>query len=270
MSHAQRVPEWAAKPFEDFRAFHGRTSDLLHLCREGIFFLGARPPLNDALNSVARSDDEKVSVQDEELAKRNAKLAESEGRADHPLLHAQAVILLWTGLEALVRDFFSTWLENVEAARSVETLRRTKVRLGEFESLAGSERYAFMLDALEETLGTRPSAGIERFETLFRTFGLSSSLPEGVPETLFELAHVRHLLVHRRGVADKRFAEALPRFGCEVGGEIRISHAHYHRYYDAVDRYVFELIQRLRAHFGLPPASRRHDCRFFEEGVMGV
>ncbi|MBK5260442.1 MAG: hypothetical protein JJE51_12695 [Thermoanaerobaculia bacterium] len=192
-------------------------------------------------------------------------MASVEEASDYPLLHAQAVILLWTGLEALVRDFLATWLENVEASRTIEPLRRTKVRLGELESLSGREKYLFMIDSLEETLGSRRSAGIERFEVLFRALGMSSPIPAEVTQPLFELANVRHVLVHRRGIVDRKFAELLPQLSYRPEDELKIDHAIYHRFYDAVDLYVHELIQRTRLHFGGERSGHRRDCRFFDE-----
>ena len=107
---------------------------------------------------------------------------------------------------------------------------------------------------LERNLKANERFGVNRIEVLLSVMGLpGQEIPEEVKRNIFEMQQVRNTIVHRGSIADKRLVEACPWLGLVPGAIIRVTHEDYRRYVRSVDDYVVGLINRARAHFGLPP-----------------
>jgi len=246
------IPLWASQPFNDILDHSEKLNEILHISMHGISLLRAIPNTIEVLRITAGEDEkEKYGEERLEQAKREAALAQSEVDNGFPILHAQTTISLWSSLESLVRTFLAAWLANIPDAKSCEELKKVKVRLGEYESLTSDDRYFYLLDLLEDSMGTRRRPGVGRFEELFNAFGLSSKVEENISKDLFELYHIRNVLVHRRGIADRKIIEICPWLNLSVGQHLNITHQSYKRYNKSIGEYVLELIQRTRVYFGL-------------------
>jgi hypothetical protein len=259
------LERWQIDPFERFHEQHHRRDDLLHMLREAVHWIQARPVLIEHMRAEwgENQTDREVAQ-----AQHNAAIAVAEAEAGHPLLHAQAVILLWGDLEALLSDFLASWLTNKPETRALDAVRNLKLGLGEYESLSGDDRAAYLLEKLQDRLGSKRAGGIERFELLFRLFGLTSQLDAQTVRDLLELSAVRNLLVHRRGVVDTnlRFKNQCSWGTHAIGSELVVSHDDCRCYFDAVDLYVFEVTQRLLVYHGLPRSRHKPTCRFHAHG----
>lgn len=253
------IQKWEIEPFERFHEYHHRCADLLHMLREAAHFVQARPILIELMRAEWGPQKTEFELAQ---AERNAKIALAEAEAGHPLLHAQAVVILWGGLEALLLDFLATWLINKPESRTLEPVKNLKIGFGEYEGLPPEDRAAYLLERLEDKLGSRRAGGVERFEALFRLFGMSSEVDERIVRDLLELSAIRNLLVHKRGIVDVRFRNQCPWTVWEVGSQIAVSYDDYRRYFDAVDLYVFEVTQRLLTYHGLPRSGHEPTCRF--------
>jgi hypothetical protein len=246
------VPRWVKELFGDFLDHIERLFEILHLSMHGISVLRGIPNALEVLQKLSTEDsDVQHAAARLERAKKEAKLAETEVADGFPLLHAQASIALWGALESLIRTFFSTWIRDRPQARDVEELKRVKIRWAEYEALSVEDRSFYLIDLLEESMGTRRAQGIGRFEALFRVFGLSSEVDESIEKNLFELYHVRNVFVHRRGIADWRIVQSCPWLGLSIGSPVVVKHDQYGRYHEAAAGYLIEIIQRSRVHFGL-------------------
>lgn len=247
-----RVPGWATRPFQDFLDHIELLSELLHISMRGIAALRGMPGLIDALRDVVPEEKkDKYSNEKLDRARKEAELAQAEVENGYPMLNGLMAIALWGSLEALVKTFLSAWLSNMQDARTCEQIKKLKIRIGEYESWTPEDRYFHVLDLLEEALATRRSPGVARFEALFDVFGFSSTVDEGVSRGLLELYHVRNVLVHCRGVADRKFVRSCPWLGVEVGAKVTVTHKDFQRYREAAGEYVLELVQRLRGAFGV-------------------
>jgi hypothetical protein len=102
-----------------------------------------------------------------------------------------------------------------------------------------------LVGELERELGTSLKQGVNRFEALLALFGLSGPIDDGTKKALFELSNVRHVIVHRRGVADKRFSDACPWMGLRPGDEVKVTSRQYERYLLAAVKYSVILRERL-------------------------
>jgi hypothetical protein len=73
---------------------------------------------------------------------------------------------------------------------------------------------------------------------------MSGPIEESTSKDLFEMSNVRNVLVHRSGIADRRFHERCPWRPETKGIRLTVSHTDYQRYLAAIHLYLFELLVR--------------------------
>lgn len=250
------APKWATQPFHDFMEQTERIYQLTDLSKKGISMLRSVPKIVEVLAKV-----EKGSVEEGnyslERAKKEAELAQREVDEGFPLLHAQAIIALWSALEATIRLFIARWLQNYKQAMEVEVIQRLRVRIGDYERLEDADRFFYILDRLDQELSAPLKNGITRFELLLEPFGLSGQVEEDVKRNLFELNHVRNSLVHRSGLADRRLIDSCPWLKLRAGDPVKVDHEMVQNYFQSVAKYITELIVRIGEHFGVDMAEFR-------------
>lgn len=252
MATKEKIAPWAGRPF--FRALDDleRAHVLLHLAMQGIATLTTLPQLMEALvpfgailDLNGESDQPKATA---ERAKAIAQFAQREVDSGFPLLHAHAAIALWVSIEDVVRSFLAAWVGNQRGAKQADAVRKLKVSVTEYEAMDEEERCFYIVQLLEREAAARH--GIERFECLLRPFGLSGPFQEEPRRDLYELYHVRNLLVHRAGRVDRKFANACPWLDLTPGHTFVVDHTTYRRYHESTVQYITEIIYRVREHFG--------------------
>lgn len=245
----KEIPAWAGDLFRQFLNQHKRLTQVLHLSIAGIAMIRGR---HQAIKVLAEIDGSLADAEQKlKRAEREKELAQREVDSDFPLLHEQATIALWSSLEALVRSFVANWLANTPEAWAVESVRKLRVKIGDYEPLSLFDRCLWITDLVDQEVSGPLRNGVKRFESLLEPFGLSGRVEAECQKTLFELSQVRHVLVHRRGVAAPKFLSACPWMNLNCGDEIQVSHEMWIQYSNAIVAYVLELIQRTRVHFGL-------------------
>lgn len=248
-TESKQLPDWVRTAFSEFLDKHERLEQVLRLSIGGIHMVRGR---HQALKILAEVDGRLEDAKKEILrAEKDKELAQWEVEHDFPLLHEQATIVLWSSLEALIRSFLAKWLTHVPGAWQAEAVRKLKVKLGDYESLEPTERCLWIVDLVDQDVSGPLRTGVTRFESLLHPFGLSGAVDEKCQRTLYELSQVRHALVHRNGIADKKLVDACPWLGLTPGQSLLISHRMWRSYNDALGHYVVEIIQRVRMSFGL-------------------
>lgn len=173
-------------------------------------------------------------------------LALEELKADLPLLHSAAAVLIWGALEAAFRDFLVRWLVRYPAARSVPELSNVRVRVAEYERLEGEDRMRYLVDTLERELAASFRPGVGRFDSLLKPFGIRPKVSESARRGLNELAAVRNVIVHRAGIADSRVLELCPWLGLRVGEAVTVGQAAFENYIAVTTEYAVGLIKAAR------------------------
>lgn len=186
-----------------------------------------------------------------EKAQEIAKLAESENERGYPLLHAHTLVGLWAAFEAAIEDLLVGFLVNDPTILQNDEFSRVKIRLGEFELLEKEERMLFVLSEFERNHGVGRKHGADRFETLFEPFGLSGVLESQIKRDIREMHHMRNVLVHRGGKADRRIVEGCQWLGLSLGQEIKVTPEAMNRYGASLMKYVIEIMCRCRRKFGM-------------------
>lgn len=245
-----KVPEWATMPFHDHIKYIERMNALVHLSIQGISSMRAAPQMFETLAKI-RGETTLVSAQERiEQVKISAELAQREVDDGFPVLFAQATVSLWSSLESTVRLFVARWLENNPSAMQVEVIKRLRVRIGEYESLSGEDRFFYILDQFERELGSGMRLGISRFETILQPFGLMSEIEDDLRRDIFEMQQVRNIIMHRGGIADRRFVESCPWVNISIGMPVVVTHESFHKYMDAGGMFIAKLIKKVAEYFG--------------------
>ncbi|MCH7698005.1 MAG: hypothetical protein IH865_03590 [Chloroflexi bacterium] len=267
----QELPEWAAKAHEDFIAHSTEIHDVLHLACSGMGSHRVRPDIIKFFAKYPRdsSDPQAVISEDsEELkeAERQAALAEKEIEKDFPLLHAQALVSSWSALEVYIESLLAAWIENEPSARQTDIVQRLKVRLWEYEQMDVRERCLYTVQLLQREVSGPLAAGATAFESQLSLFNLGGSVPDDIRRDLFEAHHLRNVLVHRRGIADRRLVEACPWLGLEIGQPILLGHQEFGRLSVTLLHYAAVVNDRVRAQFGMEPELPKILARQAERG----
>lgn len=244
------MPSWAMRPFKAFVLQVERLEQIVNLTRSAIPVLLKTPDMLALIHEVEENPPTTEDLKKLEFAKEQAQLAKREIEEDFPVLHAFAVVALWSALEALVRVCVIRMLEHHKPAMEHELVRKLKVRIGDYERLEGEDRFAYVVDRLEEELAAPLRNGVTRFETILAPFGLSGSVGDDLKRDIFELGQVRNVLVHRSGVADRRLSEACPWLAVRVGERLTVSHQALGKYFLSVEKYMAALLIRLGEQLG--------------------
>jgi hypothetical protein len=140
-----------------------------------------------------------------------------------------------------------------ESRKASDKLKNLKVSFSEFEDLEDEGiRMRYIIGLLENSLGSSLKSGVGRFESLLDCIGLGGGVSGDIRDTILEVANVRNVLVHRLGVADRKFAESCPNHPADEGDPVGVDHPTYNRYAKALYSYAREIRRRvLKAHADL-------------------
>jgi len=249
------LPGWAKQPHEDFLAHSKEIYDVLHMACAGIADLKRLPEsleLDDEISDFLGEERRHDPTHHEE-AKRQADLAKRELENGFRLLHAQALTSLWSGLEVYVENLLAAWLHNEPSARDTDAVRKVRIRLWEYDTMDTAERSLYTIQLLQKEVTGPLTVGVTGFEAQLQLFGLADEVEAELRREIFEASHVRNVLVHRRGVADRRLIQSCPWLGLELGQQVPVGHEEFGRLGLAIIHYEAAIHDRIRRHFGLEP-----------------
>jgi len=252
----RKLPDWAKDPFLKSLGYQRQLNDFYGLSLLGLQAIFETHQEVEELAAELQKLEQETGVGREVegldpkfrvTVRERAQLASREIKQGFPVLNAQATISIWASLEWLVRDLIVGLVANDPSSRRNDTVRKVRIRLSDYEELAGNEKYYYVVDQIERDLGASLKVGVDRFESLLAVFGLSGPVDKGVKATLFELSQIRNVLVHRGGVAGTRITQALPSRQLKLGERVVVGIKDYVRYMNAALDYENTLLGRLQA-----------------------
>ena len=184
-------------------------------------------------NHYLRLPQDKLAIQLEHAAD-GAEAAREERARNYAGINNQTFVSAWGMLEDTIRVFLVKWLANRPDARRVATSNIDKVNLSEYDPLDEEGKLFFLVERLIQKGGRK---GANRFENLLKPFGLSGRVDEdskpsvgdgklyGRSQALFDGHCLRNVLVHRRGIIDRKTAEECPSTGYKAGEPVRFTEA---------------------------------------------
>lgn len=181
---------------------------------------------------------------DAKTSKEVAKFLRSQVVTEFPFMYRIWTVMLWSILENYIRNFLVEWIKQNPDVMKLESIQKIQIKLGEYESLLDDEKYEYIVEMVELQSKSKLGIGIGRFEPLLEQFNLSGKVDEKTRKSILELQQVRHVLVHRNGIVDKRLAETCPWVVPEPGKTIFIDSLIYAMYFDAVINYANEIADR--------------------------
>jgi hypothetical protein len=255
---AAELPAYALEPIKRCYRSLLTSLELLHISMRGISTVSNYPKMSQRLMDLTVQAGQEITDEmkaDLEEANRLANFADGESKNGFPFLHAFATVGAWGTLEVTVEDLLVGILLNEPKTLGMEGLAKIRVPLARFEELDREERMRFILRELGRAQTMAASQGVSAFENLLQVFDLSGDVDEDVRKLLWEMNHVRNIIVHRDSHADLRLIESCPWLNVKTGDCVLVDHERYGRYSDAICGYVGTLLVRLRKRYNVPVPS---------------
>lgn len=198
--------------------------------------------LDSHLDKMAKTGEVYLNLREAEQEAVQAKDLLSKGLL---LIHYQTLVLLWSILESFVHILISNILLYDQKIKENDKIRKITIPLGYFEDLDAQERSYFIIRELEHQFAASQRKGIGRFESLLNIFGLGGGLKETYRRDLLELQQIRHVIIHRRGIVDRKLSTACPWLKLKISSEININRIGLKKYFKAVTEYTLEISKRM-------------------------
>jgi len=198
-----------------------------------------------------KKEDETIKRTMVEKAEADAAFAQREIERGFPLLHAHALVANWAALEATVEDAMVAFLVNEPEILRNEAFSKIKVSLADFTVLEPEERMRHLVSELERNQGVARKYGVDRFEALLEPFALGGAVSPETRKDAREMHHIRNVLVHRAGFADRRIVEGCPWLNFRLNQPVTVSNEALQRYDGSLIRYSTELVCRFGTRYGI-------------------
>jgi len=236
-----------------------QANRILHLSMVGLRYVSKMGPLVKAAADYEKlsSSDITDTEPDIESVREQAEFAQKEIDSGFPILFSHAAIACWGFIEATVEDFVVSLLMTEPNLLTNEQLRRIKIPLAEYESLEPDERMRLLIKEFARQSSADLKQGVSIFETLLGSVGLSGSVDEILRRDLFEFYHIRNVIVHRSGIADRRICKACPWLSLSPGQRVIVRSADYERYSWAIHEYFIDILERDLVRTGTAPAAAK-------------
>lgn len=261
------MPTVGQRSSSPFSIALGALDDLLcfaRLCWAGLGYAGAATEVHDILSEL--HDDKAHAPMSAEEAQTLERFAAQQLPAGFPYLYGLAALRLWTILEVFAEHLLLEVFKERLEVRSEPEVQKLRGPLVEFASASDEEQAELLLNLLIDQLGAGMKKGVGRFEAVFQVIGLGGPVDDHIRRVLLELSEVRHVLVHRNGIADRKFLNTCPWFPATLGESIRLSHVHFARYLNAISWYVFEVSRRDIVKY--PPAVEAASPQMLEDAKV--
>ena len=204
----ESVPRYVANPLQGFLDYLKESMRLLHMSMRGIGMIRCVPNTLTVLGEHAYSEnpsDDPVRRKEEfhkglKEAEALAKFAEKECDDGFPLLHAHTLVGAWSAMENAIEDALVGTLMNEPTLLQAEAFSKIRIPLTEFEVLEKDERMRFLVEELERGQGLGKKQGVDGFEMLLEHVTLGGPVDAEIKKTLWEIYHVRNVIVHRGAV----------------------------------------------------------------------
>jgi len=249
-----KAPKWLTDHFEEALSGYDELRNIIRISQNGIAGLRGVPKVLETLAILEDKAEDSDSDKKLENAKNEASLAQTEIQNDFPVLHGFAIVALWGWLENFVMGLLALWLRNRKDALDVPSVRKIKIRWGEFSKLTKIEQADMMVELLNRDISSPLKMGINRFSSLLQPFGLSIEMPDECSNALFELQQIRNNIAHRNGIVDRRLRSNCPHLKFKLNQPVKVSTEMYRRYMNAAAMFHLWTLYRIGDIYG-------HDLR---------
>jgi len=245
------MSDWYTDPFYRFTNFAEEADRVLHLSIKGIIQISRQMPLLEALDNLERIRAEgemrPYEPKDFKAARIEAEFARQEIEKEFPLLNAHSLVTIWSAMEALFEDVLVAHIIHRPEILKEDVFQKIRIPLATYEQLSQEDKARLLVYELQRSLSSEQRLGLDCFEALLKVVGLAGKVEDEIRRDIYELQQLRHTIVHRASLADRKLVEACPWLKLIPGERILISHEQYRRLMAAVNKYVTVVIERATA-----------------------
>jgi hypothetical protein len=248
----ERIGETAAKnryitqPLRLFVASFRSSLKLLELSKYALDVVIRLPNLTAKVLSISeemgRPSDQLVG--ELQGSERAIEFIAEERKSGFPFLHAHTFVATWGSLEAAIEDALVGILLNEPDMFAKDIFARVKIPVSKFDALNREERIRFVLSEVARN-HINIGHGVDAFEPMLDLLELSGTVGAATRKTMWEMNHVRNVIVHRDSRADSRLVQNCPWLGLKVGDKVCIDEKTFREYTQALLTYVETVIDRL-------------------------
>lgn len=242
----------------------GRLLDFHSLAVTGISAAQGEPELLRALRDV-QSGREGTPTDEEwteriDYADKKYEAAKRHEASEFSYLYELVLVKFWSILEAGIEEIAVECLKRPDECKDSDLLRSIKGPLLEFAAASIDQRAEFLYAEIKVATKSALKIGVGVFEAVLEPLGMAGSVDDLTRRLLLELQQKRHVFVHRRGIADKRFVEACPFLDYKIGDPIVVNQTSVWKLGIGVGLYNFELQKRnfVRAGLGVPESLDKY------------
>jgi hypothetical protein len=252
------IPAYALEPLERFNEYAHSATDFFGVCMRSIESMQSMPRLIKVVGKLhKKSNPEWEDPEHDGLlaaADKDAEIAAKECAAGFPLLQEFTLVGFWGAFEAAIEDLVLGIISNEPTFLRAEPFSKVKIPLAEFEALTKDDRMRLLLRELQRLLRSDQRGGVNSFEMILDSVNLSGVVAEEIKKAIWEMHHVRNLIVHRGSCVDRTFAESCPELGLKVGDRMKASRRQVAHYVASLLEYGVLIEERLAARY---PADER-------------
>ncbi len=174
-------------------------------------------------------------------------------------LFSLAVVRLWGILEAMVDDLVIDFLRRPDECKDKDLIYSLKGPLLEFATAPPERQADFLTERLKDAVKAGLQPGVGRFEAMLDPIGLGGGIGSDVRRVLFELNQVRNAIVHKAGIADRRFIENCPWLNLNLDKPIKVNAEDFHLYTTSAYYYAVEIRLRTENFWGYERPQKMTD-----------
>jgi hypothetical protein len=232
-----------------------KLDDFIWATLHGWGALPARKVLNTLRSLKADSSTEGAELtedlKEEEEYFRLTNFTSDQSKNDYPYLFSLVSVRLWAMVEAAAREFVEEVVKHRGRIPKPEALAKLKGPIAPFIG-ADSEVQAELLADVVWRSVEGEYVGVNRFEAVLEKLGFPSRLHGVLREIFTELAEVRHCVVHRNALVDRRLLQHCPWLQLSVGAPLPATVQRYWFYRTAAYCYIIDLVRRWSEWFPAP------------------
>lgn len=247
------IPSYVASPLRSYLDYLDESMRLLHMSMGGIAMITSIPHSLEVLGEGAycsNPPEDPVKRKAEFLkelrqAQERARFAEKERDRGFPLLHAHTLVGVWGAFESALEDSIVGMLMNEPDLLQSEHFSKIKVSLADFLVLEKEDHVRYIVEEMSRSHSLVRRQGVDGFEIFLGFVGLSGAVDPAIKKTIWEVNHVRNVIVHRGSIADRKLVQSCPWLNYKVSDKITISHQALEKYVGTLTEYLNILIRRL-------------------------
>jgi hypothetical protein len=209
-----RARSHLSEAFDTWLRYAEAAEDLVHLTHEGL----GRVLILPELYRILEANEGRI-----EQAEWKAGRAKREIDAGFPTLHAHSLLGLCGALECLVEDIVIASIKHDTGLLSSERFSKVKLPVSVMFGDDSVDRFTAIVTEAARATNADVAVGVTKYERLLDLVGLSGPVPRKVRDALYEAQQIRNVWAHRGGTADRRFVDACPHLGFEVGQRVDMS-----------------------------------------------